>query len=131
MMSNILDNLRYTSSHEWVLDNADGTVTVGITDHAQSLLGDVVFIETPDAGLQVNAGEEFTVIESVKAASSAYAPVGGEVIAFNDALESNPEIVNQEPYTEGWIVKLKPTDLTELDNLLSATAYQELVEAEE
>jgi len=129
-MSNIPAQLLYTPSHEWLADNGDGTVTVGITHHAQELLGDVVFIEAADLGRQLDAGEEYTVIESVKAASDSYAPVSGEIIAFNEELEDAPETVNEDPYTEGWIMKLKLADDAELGGLLSAEAYAELVASE-
>ncbi|MDO6561757.1 glycine cleavage system protein GcvH [Amphritea sp. 1_MG-2023] len=120
---NIPTNYRFASSHEWVLDNGDGTVTMGISDHAQELLGDVVFVELPEVGREVAAGEEFSLVESVKAASDIYAPVGGEVIAINEALEDEPEMVNNEPYEGGWIVKIKLTDTAEVEALLDANAY--------
>ena len=126
-MSNIPTELRYTITHEWVSDNGDGTVTVGITDHAQELLGDIVFIEAVDSDRELDAGEEFTVIESVKAASDSYAPVKGTVIEFNEALEDAPETINEEPYTDGWIMKLQLADATELDGLLDAAGYAEVV----
>lgn len=119
----IPSNYRFASSHEWVLDNGDGTVTMGISDHAQELLGDVVFVELPEVGREVTAGEEFSLVESVKAASDIYAPVGGEVIAINEALEDEPETVNNEPFDGGWIVKIKLADAAELDALLDADAY--------
>jgi glycine cleavage system H protein len=130
-MSNIPAELYYTESHEWLADNGDGTVTVGITHHAQELLGDVVFIEEVDAGRQLDAGEQYTVIESVKAASDSYAPVAGEVLAFNEVLEDTPETVNEDPYVEGWIMKLKLADGAELSGLLNAEAYTELVSSED
>jgi len=130
-MSNIPAELYYTESHEWLADNGDGTVTVGITHHAQELLGDVVFIEEVDAGRQLDAGEQYTVIESVKAASDSYAPVAGEVLAFNKVLEDTPETVNEDPYVEGWIMKLKLADGAELSGLLNAEAYTELVSSED
>lgn len=122
-MSNIPAELRYASSHEWTRLESDGTVTVGITDHAQDLLGDVVFVECPDVGRQVNAGEECAVVESVKAASDIYAPISGEVIAVNEALTDSPELVNSEPYGAAWFFKIKPSDVSELDKLLDADAY--------
>jgi len=122
-MSNIPADLRYASSHEWTRLEADGTVTVGITDHAQDLLGDVVFVECPDVGRQVSAGEECAVVESVKAASDIYAPISGEVIAVNEALADSPELVNSEPYGEAWFFKIKPSDASELYMLLDADAY--------
>ncbi|UAW98853.1 glycine cleavage system protein GcvH [Halopseudomonas nanhaiensis] len=122
-MSNIPADLRYASSHEWARQEADGTITVGITDHAQDLLGDVVFVELPEVGRQVNAGEECAVVESVKAASDIYAPVSGEVVAINDALGDSPDLVNGEPYTGAWFFKIKPSDASELDKLMDADAY--------
>nr|WP_297457249.1 glycine cleavage system protein GcvH [uncultured Halomonas sp.] len=130
-MSTIPANLRYTESHEWVQDNGDGTVTLGITDHAQEALGDVVFVELPETGRELNAGEEFGVIESVKAASDLYAPLAGEVVEINDSLEDAPETVNESPYEAGWILKLKLADASALDALLDADAYARLAEAEE
>lgn len=123
-MSNVPANLKYTPSHEWILDNGDGTVTVGITDHAQELLGDVVFVEVPEVGREVNKGEEFSLVESVKAASDIYAPVTGEVVAVNEALEDAPETVNESPFEDGWIAKIKLADAAELDDLLDAIAYE-------
>lgn len=122
-MSNIPADLRYASSHEWSRLEADGTVTVGITDHAQDLLGDVVFVECPDVGRQVSAGEECAVVESVKAASDIYAPISGEVIAVNEALTDSPELVNSAPYGDAWFFKIQPSDVSELDKLLDADAY--------
>ncbi len=119
----IPSNYRFAPSHEWVLDNGDGTVTMGVSDHAQELLGDVVFVELPEVGREVDAGEEFSLVESVKAASDIYAPVGGEIIAINEALEDEPETVNSEPFEGGWIVKIKLADAAELDKLLDADAY--------
>ena len=130
-MSNIPAELRYTNTHEWVADNGDGTVTVGITDHAQELLGDIVFIEAVDAERELDAGEEYTVIESVKAASDSYAPIAGTVVEFNEALEDAPETVNEEPYTDGWIMKLRVNDAADLNSLLDAEGYAEVVANEE
>ncbi|MCE9662483.1 glycine cleavage system protein GcvH [Halomonas sp. M5N1S17] len=123
-MSTIPANLRYNDSHEWVLDNGDGTVTIGITDHAQEALGDVVFVELPDVGRTLAKGDEFGVIESVKAASDLYAPVAGEVIEVNEALEDAPETVNEAPYDGGWIMKVRVEDTASLEDLLDADAYQ-------
>lgn len=114
---------RYTESHEWALKQND-TVLIGITDHAQHALGDIVFIELPAVGTKFKAGKEFGVIESVKAASDLYCPISGEVIAINEALKSNPEIINQDPYDKGWILKIKPDDASELDGLMDAKSYQ-------
>jgi len=119
----IPSNYRFASSHEWVLDNGDGTVTMGISDHAQELLGDVVFVELPEVGREVDAGEEFSLVESVKAASDIYSPVTGEVVAINEALEDQPETVNNAPYDGGWIVKIKLADASQLDGLLDAESY--------
>jgi glycine cleavage system H protein len=119
----IPSNYRFAPSHEWVLDNGDGTVTMGISDHAQELLGDVVFVELPEVGREVEAGEEFSLVESVKAASDIYSPVSGEIVAINEALEDEPETVNSESFDGGWIVKIKLADAAELDKLLDADAY--------
>lgn len=127
-MSNVPSNLKYTPSHEWVAVNADGTLTVGITDHAQELLGDLVFVELPEVGKTLAAGEEACVIESVKAAADAYAPVAGEVIEANGAVPDAPELVNQDAYTN-WLFKLKPANAADLDALLDAAAYQAVVDA--
>lgn len=129
-MSNLPNELKYASSHEWARLEDDGTVTIGITDHAQQALGDVVFVETPDVGATIAAGDEAGVVESVKAASDIYAPVGGEVIAVNEGLEDEPEQVNAEPYEDGWFFKIRPTDLSELEALLSAEDYLQQCEDE-
>lgn len=122
-------DLKYTQSHEWVRAEADGSVTVGITHHAQDLLGDMVFIENPAVGRTLAKGEECAVVESVKAASDVYAPVAGEVIAANGEAESSPESVNQDAYA-AWLFKIKPANPAEVDALLDAAAYQKLVESE-
>ncbi|MBZ0068140.1 MAG: glycine cleavage system protein GcvH [Thiobacillus sp.] len=122
-------DLKYTPSHEWVRVEADGTLTVGITHHAQDLLGDMVFIESPAAGRTLAKGEECAVVESVKAASDVYAPVAGEVIAANGDVESSPESVNQDAYA-AWLFKLKPANAGDVAELLDAAAYQKLVESE-
>lgn len=129
-MSEIRKELKYMSSHEWARIESDGTITVGITDHAQAALGDVVYVETPEVGSTVNAGEEAGVVESVKAASDIYSPVTGEVIAVNDALEEAPETVNSSPYDDGWFYKVKPADLSELDDALDADGYAAVCEDE-
>ena len=121
--------MKYTKSHEWVRLEDDGTVTVGITQHAQELLGDMVFVETPDAGRKLQQGEECAVVESVKAAADVYAPIAGEVIAANPDLETAPEKINQDAYA-AWLFKLKPVNAADLNNLLDATAYQKLLESE-
>ena len=123
-MSDVPSELRVASSHEWARLEEDGTVTIGISDHAQEALGDVVFVELPDVGDTLAAGGEAGVVESVKAASDIYAPVGGEVIAVNEQLEDEPETVNSDPYNDGWFFKLQPTDTAELEALLSAADYQ-------
>lgn len=123
-MSNTPANLKYAESHEWVLDNGDGTVTVGITEHAQDLLGDVVYVELPEVGAQVTATEQFSLIESVKAASDIYAPISGEVVEVNEELDDTPELINDEPFGGAWIAKIKLSDASELANLLDAAGYE-------
>lgn len=122
-------DLKYTKSHEWAKLEADGTVTVGITDHAQDLLGDMVFVENPAVGRKLAAGEECAVVESVKAASDVYAPVAGEVIASNSAVENAPEEINQDAFA-AWMFKIKPDNAADLSGLLDAAAYQALVDSE-
>lgn len=122
-MSTIPENLKYAESHEWILDNGDGTVTVGITDHAQDLLGDVVYVELPEVGLETTATEQFSLVESVKAASDIYAPVNGEVIEVNEALDDAPELINESPFEDAWIAKIKLSDDADLDALLDAAGY--------
>ncbi|SCX38485.1 glycine cleavage system protein GcvH [Nitrosospira sp. Nsp1] len=126
---NTQNNLKYTKSHEWVRLEDDGTVTIGITQHAQELLGDMVFVETPDVGRKLKRGEECAVVESVKAAADVYAPLAGEVTAVNPELESAPEKINQDAYS-AWLFKLKPENAGDLNNLLDYAAYQKLLEAE-
>jgi len=121
------EELLYTPSHEWIRDNADGTVTMGITDHAQDQLGDVVFVELPEEGETVAKGEELAVVESVKSASDIYAPVSGTVENVNEALEDAPETVNQHCYGDGWMVRIKLENADELSELLSADRYQQMV----
>ncbi|WP_404420739.1 glycine cleavage system protein GcvH [Nibricoccus sp. IMCC34717] len=122
-MSQVPSELKYTKSHEWVRAEVDGTVTIGITDYAQSSLGDITFVQTPKVGATLVAGEVFGVVESVKAASDLYAPIAGAVVAVNKSLDSTPEVVNQAPYTDGWMMKLKPTDAASLQALMDAAAY--------
>lgn len=122
-MSTILPDLRYAKSHEWLKLESDGTVTIGITDFAQGSLGDITYVQLPKVGATLKAGETFGVVESVKAASDLYAPVGGTVLAVNTALESAPETVNHAPYDGGWMMKLKPTDDSAAHNLLDSAAY--------
>ena len=126
-MSELRSDLRYLSTHEWARVEDDGTVTVGITDHAQDALGDVVYAETPELGSEVLAGQESGVVESVKAASDIFSPVSGEVIAVNDALEETPEIINESPYDDGWFFKVRPSELGELENALDAEGYQAMI----
>lgn len=127
-MSNVPSDLRYAKTHEWARREEDGTITVGITDHAQDALGDVVFVELPELDGHLNAGDEAGVVESVKAASDVYAPISGTVVAVNTALEEAPEQVNGDPYGEGWFFRLRPTDAAELEELLDAAAYTEVAE---
>ncbi len=122
-------NLKYTASHEWVRAEADGTITVGITHHAQELLGDLVFVENPAVGRKLKAKEECAVVESVKAAADVYAPVAGEVTATNGDLESAPENINADPYG-AWMFKLKPDNASDIDGLMDAAAYQAQVDSE-
>ena len=122
-MSNTPSELKYTTSHEWVRLEADGTVTVGITEHAQGLLGDMVFVELPDVGDAVTTGDDVAVAESVKAASDIYAPITGEVIEVNEELEDAPELVNSDAFGGGWLFKLKVEDASELETLLDAEGY--------
>lgn len=122
-MSNVPNELKYRESHEWVRKEADGTYTVGITEHAQELLGDMVFIDLPEVGSSFAAGDDCAVAESVKAASDIYAPLSGEVVAVNDVLETSPELVNSEPYASGWLFRLKASDESELEQLMDAEAY--------
>lgn len=130
-MSNIPAELKYQESHEWVREEGDGTLVIGITDHAQDQLGDVVFVELPEVGANLAAGDEMGVVESVKAASDIFAPVTGEVVAINPALEDSPELVNSDPYSEGWFIKMKPADAAELNGLLDASAYGDVCDADD
>ncbi|HFQ5136033.1 TPA: glycine cleavage system protein GcvH [Vibrio vulnificus] len=120
--------LKFTESHEWVRDNGDGTVTIGISEHAQEMLGDVVFVELPELEAEIEAGESFSLVESVKAASDIYAPVTGEVVEVNEELSDSPGLINEEPYEGGWIVKVKLSDPSELDNLKDAEEYLNSIE---
>lgn len=130
-MSEIRSELKYLASHEWARIEEDGTVTIGITQHAQDALGDVVYVETPEVGSNVNAGEEAGVVESVKAASDIYSPVSGVVVAVNEALVDAPETVNESPYDDGWFFRVKPADLSELENALDAAGYAKAIADEE
>lgn len=128
-MSQIPKDLKYTEAHEWARLEPDGNITVGITDHAQEQLGDLVFVELPQVGAKVTAGKDCAVVESVKAASDVYAPIGGEIVAANSKLADTPETINQDPYGEGWMFRVKP-DAGKLDQLLDAAAYKALLESE-
>ncbi|KJH79582.1 MULTISPECIES: glycine cleavage system protein GcvH [Pseudomonadaceae] len=128
-MSDIPSDLRYAASHEWARLEADGSVTVGISDHAQEALGDVVYVELPEIGQQLTAGQQAGVVESVKAASDIYAPISGEVVAVNEQLTDSPEMVNSEPYGS-WFFRLQPNDASELDKLLDAAGYKASCDAE-
>lgn len=127
-MSNIPDKLRYATTHEWVRSDGNGVFTVGITEHAQDLLGDMVFLDLPDVGDAVITGDECAVAESVKAASDVYAPLTGEVVEVNEDLENSPELVNSDAFGEGWLFKIKAEDPLEVDGLLDAEAYAGVVE---
>ncbi|RUO20469.1 glycine cleavage system protein H [Aliidiomarina iranensis] len=129
-MSNIPNELKYAASHEWIRSEGDGVYTVGITEHAQELLGDMVFVELPDVGDNVSAGDDVAVAESVKAASDIYAPIAGEVLEVNEDLEDSPELVNSDPYGDGWLFKIKADDESELESLLDAESYAASIEEE-
>ncbi len=129
-MSNLPTELKYAKTHEWARDEGDGTITVGITDHAQDQLGDLVFVDLPDEGDSVEAGEDCAVVESVKAASDIYSPASGEIMAVNAALEDSPELVNESPYGDGWLFKVKMSDPSELDALLDGDGYAAAAEEE-
>lgn len=126
-MSNIPDELKYTKSHEWIKVEGD-EVTVGITAHAQSLLGDLVYVELPEVGEEFSAGDDTCVVESVKAASDVYSPIAGEIAAVNEAVVDEPALVNEAPYTDGWLFKLKVADASQIDGLLDADAYAACLE---
>ncbi|MCX4580058.1 glycine cleavage system protein GcvH [Streptomyces sp. NBC_01571] len=126
-MSNVPNELKYTRDHEWVRVTGEGVVRVGITDHAQKELGDIVFAELPTLGNGFSAGEPFGTLESVKAVTEVYAPVSGEVTALNDELGDSPERVNEEPYGDGWLIEIKFTDKSELDRLLSDDGYESYI----
>ncbi|MEJ2693088.1 MAG: glycine cleavage system protein GcvH [Candidatus Thiodiazotropha sp.] len=130
-MSNTPTELRYTKSHEWLRDEGDGIVTIGITEHAQELLGDLVFVDLPEVGATLSAGDDCAVVESVKAASDVYCPVSGEVVEVNEALDGAPETINENAFGDGWMFKLKLTDAGEVGELLDADAYAALVAEEE
>lgn len=130
-MSEIPGELRYASSHEWVRLEEDGTAVVGISHHAQDALGDLVFVELPEQGETVEVSDEVAVVESVKAASDVYAPLSGEILAVNESLEDSPELVNQDPYGDGWLFRVRVANQTEWDELLTADQYSEQLENEE
>jgi glycine cleavage system H protein len=129
-MSDIPTELKYTKSHEWAAKDEKDLITIGITHHAQKLLGDVVFIELPEVGIQIHSGEEFGVIESVKAASDLYSPLSGEVVAVNEQLAGQPALINQDPYHEGWFIKVRPDDIDEWDELMDADEYADKIETD-
>ncbi len=129
-MSNIPDDLKYASTHEWISVNEEGLVTVGISDHAQEALGDIVFVELPEAGASVNSKEEVAVVESVKAASDIYSPLTGEVVEINESLLDSPETVNASPYELGWFFKIRMKNEAELDDLMNSETYSEYCENE-
>ena len=130
-MSNIPVELKYAKSHEWVRTNDDGSVTVGISDSAQDQLGDMVFIEVPEVGMTVTAEEACAVVESVKAASDVYAPIGGEIVEVNENLADSPEMVNTDAYGDGWIFRMQPSDAAELGALMDADAYEGFLAADD
>ncbi|HVC17949.1 MAG TPA: glycine cleavage system protein GcvH [Rhodanobacter sp.] len=130
-MSDIPGDLKFLKSHEWARVEDDGLVRVGISDHAQEQLGDLVYVELPEVGSSVRAGTGVAVVESVKAASDIYSPVSGEIVEVNEALNDKPEIINEDAYEEGWIFLVRPSDRDELDELLDANAYEDLVESED
>ncbi|MDA9626806.1 glycine cleavage system protein GcvH [Pseudomonadota bacterium] len=127
-MSDIPGDLKFLSSHEWVRVEPDGSVTIGISDHAQDLLGDIVFVELPDIGQSIDAETDAAIVESVKAASDVYSPISGEVTEVNSILEDQPEIINSSPYEDGWFFKMTPSDLGEIEDLLSPEDYSEVCE---
>ena len=127
-MNDIPGDLKFLSSHEWARVESDGTVTIGISDHAQDLLGDIVFVELPEVGQSIDAESDAAIVESVKAASDIYSPLSGEVIEVNSLLEDQPEIINSSPHEDGWFYKLNPSDMDELDNLLSPEDYANVCE---
>jgi glycine cleavage system H protein len=129
-MSKVPTDLKYTKSHEWVRSLPDGTVEIGITDHAQEALGDLVFVDVPEAGRKLTAGEAFAAVESVKAASDVYAPLAGEVTSGNAELASTPESINQDPYGKGWLMKLRPAGAAASGTLMTAQAYEALLKEE-
>ena len=130
-MADFPDSIKYTATHEWVRREDDGSVTVGISDHAQDAMGDIVYVELPEAGATVEVQDEVGVIESVKAAADIYAPIAGAITAVNEKLQDAPETVNESPYEDGWLFKIEPIESTDWDNLLDAAAYMAKCEQEE
>lgn len=129
-MSDLPADLKYTKTHEWLRAESDGSITVGITEHAQDQLGDMVYVELPDTGRTVSVDEACAVVESVKAASDVYAPIAGEIVAVNEELADSPEKVNQSPYGDGWLLRIKPESANALDSMLDAAAYQAVLDSE-
>ncbi|MEJ2645031.1 MAG: glycine cleavage system protein GcvH [Gammaproteobacteria bacterium] len=129
-MSDLPADLKYTKTHEWLRAESDGSITVGITEHAQDQLGDMVYVELPDTGRSVSVDEACAVVESVKAASDVYAPIAGEIVAVNEELADSPEKVNQSPYGDGWLLRIKPESANALDSMLDAAAYQAVLDSE-
>jgi glycine cleavage system H protein len=129
-MSHVPENLKYTKTHEWARVESDGSVTIGITDHAQHLLGDMVYVELPKVNHDIQKEQEIAVVESVKAASDVYSPLSGKVIAINPALSTQPELINEDPYDKGWIFRLNPNDQNELNQLLTSQTYQQQISSE-
>ena len=130
-MSDVPGDLRYTSTHEWVRREEDGTITVGISDHAQAALGELVYVEVPEAGMEVAAGDGTAVVESVKAASDVYAPVDGVVIEGNAVLADEPELVNEQPYDDGWIMRMRAANIDDVDDLMDADEYETSLDDDE
>ncbi len=129
-MSHIPSDLYYTETHEWLRSEEDGTITMGITDHAQALLGDMVYVELPELEEEYDAGHEVAVVESVKSAADVYCPIAGEIIAVNNDLEASPGLINTDPYGDGWLIRLRPNDSEDLAELLDADSYEEKVNEE-
>jgi glycine cleavage system H protein len=127
-MSDLPNNLRYTKDHEWARRNKDGSITVGITAHAVSQLGDITAVSVPEVGTSIEAGERFGDIDSVKAVSDLYAPMSGEVVEVNRALDDEPEVINDDPYERGWMIRVRPSDERDFDKLLDAAAYRKLLD---
>ena len=130
-MSELPGDLLYTEEHEWLRREEDGSVTIGITDHAQSALGDLVYVELPEVGQDVDKAGEMAVVESVKAASDVYAPISGNIVAVNEALADDPEKINSDPYVDGWIVRLQPADSIDESTLMNPDAYQQFIDEQE